>query len=376
MDDQKRFKPEIDKDAIAAWRASGKKALGIVCCHVPHEILHAADILPVRLRATGCEDYSEAEVWMSSFSCSFAKSILQYFIDNVYDLDGLITSDGCMQAVRIYDNWKAVSKKAGKEQHLYEIGAPRMNSATTKNYYKAELNLLREEMEQLTGNKITDEKLFRSIECYNEERRLVKQVLELQKADRPVVTGTEVCKILLSATNMPVEEYIECLKAFLADAPSRKPVEGWRARLMLIGSALDNPKYIEAIESKGGLVVADTLCLGSMGFGDELKADPNDVMGSIAAYYLDRIVCPRMIDNRDKLHELVISRAKEYRVDGLIYEKMQNCECWGGENTFLEPMLKDADIPLLYLEREEKLANLGQLEIRAEAFVEMVEKED
>lgn len=376
MDYQKRFKPEIDKDAIAAWRASGKKALGIVCCHVPHEVLHAADILPVRLRATGCEDYSAAEVWMSSFSCSFAKSILQYFIDNVYDLDGLVTSDGCMQAVRIYDNWKAVSKKAGKEQHLYEIGAPRMNSATTKNYYKAELNILKEEMEQLTGNKITDEKLLRSIECYNEERRLVKQVLELQKADRPVVTGTEVCKILLSATNMPVEEYIELLKAFLADVPNRKPVEGWRARLMLIGSALDNPKYIEAIENKGGLIVADTLCLGSMGFGDELKADPNDVMGSIAAYYLDRIVCPRMIDNRDKLHELVVSRAEEYKVDGLIYEKMQNCECWGGENTFLEPMLKEADIPLLYLEREEKLANLGQLEIRAEAFVEMVEKED
>ena len=376
MDDQKQFKPEIDKDAIAAWRASGKKALGIVCCHVPHEILHAADILPVRLRATGCEDYNEAEVWMSSFSCSFAKSILQYFIDNVYDLDGLVTSDGCMQAVRIYDNWKVASKKAGKEQHLYEIGAPRMNSATTKNYYKAELNILKDEMERLAGNKITDEKLLRSIECYNEERRLVKQVLELQKADRPVVTGTEVCKILLSATNMPVEEYIELLKAFLADVPSRKPVEGWRARLMRVGSALDNPKYIETIENKGGLIVADTLCLGSMGFGDELKVDPNDVMGSIAAYYLDRIVCPRMIDNRDRLHELIVSRAEEYKVDGLIYEKMQNCECWGGENTFLEPMLKQADIPLLYLEREEKLANLGQLEIRAEAFVEMVEKED
>ena len=144
----------------------------------------------------------------------------------------------------------------------------------------------------------------------------------------------------------------------------------------MIGSALDNPKYIETIENKGGLIVADTLCLGSMGFGDELVPDKNDVVGSIAAYYLDRIVCPRMIDNRDNLHELIINRAKEYKVDGLIYEKMQNCECWGGENTFLEPMLKEAEIPLLYLEREEKLANLGQLEIRAEAFVEMIEKED
>ena len=28
-----------------------------------------------------------------------------------------------------------------------------------------------------------------------------------------------------------------------------------------------------------------------------------------------------------------------------------------------------------YLEREEKLANIGQLEIRVEAFIEMVEKE-
>ena len=376
MDYQKLLNPEIDRQTIAAWRGSGKKALGVVCCHVPHEILHAADILPLRLRATGCEDYSEAEVWMSSFSCSFAKSILQYLIDNVYDLDGLVTSDGCMQAVRIYDNWKAASKKAGKEQHVYEIGAPRMNSATTRQYYKAELNILKEEMEKLSGNTVTDEKLLQSIEVCNEQRRLVKQLLELQKADKPVVTGTEVCTVLLAATTMPVEDYNELLKAFLADIPNRKPVEGYRARVMMIGSALDNPKYIEAIENKGALIVCDTLCLGSMGFGDELKADKNDIMGSIAAYYLDRIVCPRMIDNRDKLHQLIIDRAKEYKVDGLIYEKMQNCECWGGENTFLEPMLKKADIPLLYLEREEKLANLGQLEIRAEAFVEMVEKED
>ena len=376
MDYQKLFNEEIDKASIAAWRSSGKKALGIVCCHVPQEILHAAEILPLRLRATGCEDYSEAEVWMSSFSCSFAKSILQYLIDNVYDLDGLVTSDGCMQAVRIYDNWKAASKEAGKEQHVYEIGAPRMNSATTKQYYKAELNILKEEMEKLSGNTVTDEKLMKSIEVYNEQRRLVKELLALQKVDKPVVTGTDVCKILLAATTMPVEEYNELLKAFLADAGSRKPVEGYRARIMMIGSALDNPKYIETIENKGGLIVADTLCLGSMGFGDELVPDKNDVVGSIAAYYLDRIVCPRMIDNRDNLHELIINRAKEYKVDGLIYEKMQNCECWGGENTFLEPMLKEAEIPLLYLEREEKLANLGQLEIRAEAFVEMIEKED
>ena len=143
---------------------------------------------------------------------------------------------------------------------------------------------------------------------------------------------------------------------------------------MMIGSALDNPKYIETIENKGGLIVADTLCLGSMGFGDELVPDKNDVVGSIAAYYLDRIVCPRMIDNRDALHDLIIRRAKEYKVDGLIYEKMQNCECWGGEAYYLEPALKEIGVPMLQLQREEQMSNAGQIAIRAEAFVEMIEK--
>lgn len=230
-------------------------------------------------------------------------------------------------------------------------------------------------IEQLSGNQITDEKLMKSAELFNEARRLVGQVFELQKAENPVINGAEALSIVLSSTNMPVEEYIELLKAFLADAQNRKQITNYRARLMIIGSALDNPDYIKKIEDKGGLVAADTLCLGSMAFGSELIIRKDDVIGSIADYYMDRMVCPRMIDNRDELHELIISRAKEYRVDGIIYQKMLNCECWGGENVFLEQELKDAGIPLLNLEREQKLANLGQLEVRTEAFLEMIEKE-
>ncbi len=375
MDYQKLFDAKISNESINAWRSAGKKALGIVCCYVPPEIFHAADVLPVRLRATGCEDYSEAEVWMSSFSCSFAKSILQYFIEGVYELDGLVTSDGCMQAVRIYDNWKAYTKKNGKDQFLFELGVPRMRSKTTREFYKEELADLIGAIEQLSGNKITDEKLFKAAELYNEARRLVGQVLELQKQVPPVITGAEALSIMLSSTNMPVEEYIELLKALLADVGNRQPVSGYRVRLLMIGSAMDDPEYIKVIENKGGLIVADTICLGSMAFGDALVLRKKDVIGSIADYYLDRLVCPRMIDNRDELHELIISRAKEYKVDGIIYQKMQNCECWGGENVFLEPELKDAGIPLLNVEREQKLANVGQLEVRAEAFIEMIEKE-
>ncbi len=376
MDYRKLFDCSIPGESVSAWRAEGKKALGVVCCHVPHEIIHAANILPVRLRATGCEDYAEGEVWMSSFSCSFAKSILQFFIEGRYDLDGLICSDGCMQAVRIYDNWKWISEKPeAKKQFNYEIGVPRKSSPTTKQFYKEELFDLISEMEKQSGEKVTDEKLIESIELYNESRRLVKKVLELQKEKHPVLTGAEALSLMISSSNMPVEEYIELLKAFLADVPNRKPITDYRARLMLIGSAMDDPSWVKIIEDKGGLFVADTLCHGTMYFGNEMEYDKSDLVGSIADYYLNRLVCPRMIDNRDELHEYILNTAKEYQVDGLVYQKMQNCECWGGENVFLEGELKEVGIPLLNLDREQKMANVGQLEVRAEAFVEMIEKE-
>ena len=376
MDYQKLFDSDISKQAAKAWRAQGKKALGVICCHVPEEIFYAADVLPVRMRATNCIDSSEAETWMSSFSCSFAKAILQYWLDGTYELDGLVASDGCMMAARVYDNAKYIDAKAGKGQFIMQIGAPRLSNARTAPFYKAELMDLIEGLEKLTGNKITDEKLKAAVAKQNEARVLLKKVNDLRKAENPVISGTDMLKLTLSSTNMPIDEYIELLKAFLEDAANRTPITGARARIMVIGSALDNPEYLKVIEDKGGLVVADALCFGERGFGEPMEIDDKDVLGSIAKFYLERLVCPRMMDKHIEMHDYVIKSVRDFKADGIIYQRMQNCECWGGENVLLEQRLKDEGIPLLTVEREEQMANAGQLAIRAEAFIEMIEKED
>lgn len=376
MDYQKLLQSDISNEAIQAWRAKGKKSLGVICCHIPEEIFHAAGILPVRMRATGCVDSSEAEVWMSSFSCSFAKSVLQYWLDGTYQLDGMVASDGCIMAARIYDNAAYINQRDNRGQLIKQIGAPRKSAPRSVPFFVAELQDLIASLEELTGNQITDEKLKESAAVYNEARDLVRQVYDLRKEKHPVISGVEALQITLAKTNMPIEEYIELLKAFLADAKNRAPITDYRARLMMIGSALDNPEYIKVIEDKGGLIVTDALCFGQMQFREQLKIDDNDVLGSIAKYYLDRLVCPRMMDKHVEMHNFIINSVKEFNVDGVIYERMQNCECWGGENVLLEKRLRDEGIPELTVEREQQMANAGQLAIRAEAFIEMIEKED
>ena len=220
---------------------------------------------------------------------------------------------------------------------------------------------------------MTEQKLRDAIAEYNEARALIKRVYELRKAENPLITGEEALKITLAYAETPISEYIEHLKLFLEEVKNRKPIENARARLMLIGSALDNTEYIKIIEDNGGIVVNDLLCFGGRAFGDELVADDDDMLGSIARYYLGRLVCPRMIDNREYLHDLIISEARTYGVQGIIYQKMQYCECWGGESVFLNDKLKNARIPLMTVEREEQILSAGQLAIRAEAFIEMIE---
>lgn len=369
------FDTSISVDAARRWRLQGKKALGVICCHVPPEIFLAADVLPVRLRATGCTNTSDADGWLSNFSCSFARGILQNLLDDKYDLDGVVASDGCMMASRIYDNAAYIHSKQGKGKFYMQIAAPRICTPRTVEYYKGELADLIENLENFTGNKITDQKLKDAVATYNEARSLIGQVYELRKAEKPLISGEEALKITMAYADMPIEEYIGLLRSFVQDASSRKPIEGKRARLMIIGSALDNPEYIKIIEDKGGIVVNDFLCFGGRAFGDKLVIDDNDVLGSISSYYLSRTVCPRMIDNRERLHDLIIQEAKEFGVQGIIYEKMQNCECWGGESVLLNGKLKEAGIPLLTVEREEQMTSNEQLGIRAEAFIEMIEKE-
>ncbi len=373
MDYQKLFETGINQESVKAWRAQGKKALGVLCCHVPEEILYALDILPVRLRATNCIESPDADTWMSNISCSYARGMLQYWMDGTYDLDGIVTSDGCMMAARCFDNAEFTNKVEGK--YFKEVGAPRLvKGQMSRDYYLDELGHMIEDLEKFTGNKLTDENLKTAAAKCNEARALVRQVYELRKADAPVINGEDCLKLTLAYCDYPVDEYIEMVKAFLADAKNRKPVEGARARLMVIGSALDNPGYLKIIEEKGGLIVHDSLCYGYKPFAENLEIDDSKVLSSIADYYLDRILCPRMLDNRVRLQKSIVDTCKEFKVDGVIYEKMQYCECWGGESMYLEPDLKEIGVPMLQLEREEHLANAGQLGIRAEAFVEMIEK--
>ncbi len=373
MDYKKHMNSAISTEEIEAWRSSGKKALGIVCCHVPFEMLHAAEILPVRLRATSCRDCSQGEACLGDHSCGFTKAMLQYLMDGTYNLDGLVTSNGCDLASGVISNWKLVTERQNKTQFLYEITAPRLINSASNKFFHSELDDLREGLEKLSGIEITNEKLKKSVDTYNEARRLVHQIYDLHKAEYPVISGEETLRITLAATEMSIENYIEFLKFSLEGMKDREPITNFSARVMLVGSALDDPDYVKAIEACGCLVVADLNSFGIRFLRDELPYDESDILASIAKYYISRSSCPRLMDGSDGIHEYIHEAAKEYNIDGVIIVRLKDCDKWESETIILEEIFKKAEIPSVSMERQILMGAAGQLSIRVEAFREMNE---
>ena len=355
------------------WKAQSKnkKVLGYYCSHLPEEILYAAGVLPYRIRGTGITSDSNAESYLSPFSCSFCRGCFEQFLDGNYDFfNGFIASDGCLQPQRVYDNWKNYLKR--EDDFCYQFNAPRVYDEAALDMYRRELLDLKNAVERYASY-VTNEKLIDAIRVYNHTRALLRELYNLRKSDRPLVTGEECLRITLASMSMRKDQFNELLEAFLEEAKAREPITDYRARLMLIGSSCDNPDYLKIFEDKGGLFVADVNCYGSRYLYDDVEIDEADPLMGLARSYLARPVCGRMCNLHHELRNTILDMAKEYNVEGIVYTKMKNCDMWGGESFFLDDKIREAGLALLILDREEITTNAGQVGIRAEAFVEMIE---
>ncbi|HEY50047.1 MAG TPA: 2-hydroxyacyl-CoA dehydratase [Dehalococcoidia bacterium] len=355
------------------WKKEGGKIVGYACTYVPEEIIHAAGMLPYRIRGTGCVGTSLADTWLTRIAnCSFARSILELALTGEYDfLDGVVFNNGCDHTRRGFENWKA---QQNTPSFMYMLPVPHVITDDGLQWYREEVNSFKDAMEQSFGIEIKDEKLKEAVKVYNETRSLLKQLYELRTQKNPPISGAETLKILLASVSMPREKFNQLLRELLIEIRSREGISDYRARLMLVGSINDDPELIELIEDIGGLVVTDSLCFGARFFWD-LDEETGDPMDSITARYYYHIPCPRMYGALPQRLDFLMSAVKEAAVDGVILQSIKFCDLHGVENVLEQKALEKAGIPTLKIEREYgPLADTGRFRTRVQAFLEQIGK--
>lgn len=352
---------------VRQWKEQGGKTIGYFCSHVPDEVITAAGMLPLRMRATGSTGTELSDAFYSSINCSFPRHCFNMALKGEFDiLDGLIVPNSCDHIRRIYDNWRRQLKTPFVEM----FNLPKKVEEPQVGWYRDEVRILIGKLEKHFGVKITDQKLRDAIKLHNENRRLLRKLYELRKAEHPPITGAQVLAVVVAGTAMPRDKYNAMLKDLLDDLKGAEGIKNYRARLMVSGGILDDPEYMEIIEDTGGLVVTDSLCFGTRLFWTDIN-EKDDPVEAIARYQVQqRPTCPRSYGDQPRRRKFIQDMVRDFKVDGVIGERLLFCDPWVVEHYMNDIDLKEAGVPFLKLDREYILSGKGQIRTRVQALLE------
>ena len=358
-------------EQILEHRRQGHKVFGWLCTYVPEEIMHAAGVLPVRVTGYSQEmELEDGNAYMYINNCSFSRSCLQMGLKGEYEfLDGMVAGSTCDGARRLFDLWQHYIKTPFA--HILTI--PRKYTEKAHDLYYQQVVQFKEHMEDFLRQKIADEQLVSSIEVFNRSRALLKQLYELRKAEAPPISGAETMEVLNASFRMPKEQFNQWLEELLAELGKSGNRHQGRARLMVVGSVMNNPEFVKSIEAQGGLVVTDELCTSTRYWSDPVVLEEGQSpLKAISRRYLNNFPCARMVPSDERFNR-VINLVKEFKVDGVVSQIIRYCVPYAHDLPLLRDRLKEIEVPVLALDVEYGTSGSGQIQTRVQAFLEMLE---
>ncbi|MBI2875823.1 MAG: 2-hydroxyacyl-CoA dehydratase [Candidatus Tectomicrobia bacterium] len=358
------------QEAMAEWRAQGGKVVGYTCIYVPEEVIQAAGMLPVRIFG-GLESSPKAESLLQVNLCSFVRSCLGEALEGrLEELDGLVAARTCSQIVKLYDLWELYLKPP----FLCLLDHPHRISPLATSYYEKELRRFIQELAGYGKVQITEEALREAIVQCNEGRSLLRKIYELRHAPNPRLWGSEALQMVRAAMVLPKPEANRLLRELMEELSQRElSLPEGLPRLLVSGSMVDNPAFIQAVEEAGAVVVCDDLCLGTRYFWEEVPLEPaGDPIAALARHYVERIPCAHIYP-RQKRFEHLRQLAHSFQVDGAILFTVKFCDTYVFDGPGCTEMLRGEGIPTLELDIEHSTVSVGQIRTRVQAFLEMLE---
>ena len=370
-------KNELVDEAIK----DGNRAVAYTCYHIPEVLLNVGNCFSVRLRAPRTGSLDIATYYMSSYLCGYSKALLERGIEGGYNfLSALIGSESCSEMNRTYEHFELLNLVANDKFFVSISDIPfKIEPHTVKHYVNQMQTKVLDRLHEVYDVDISEESLRKAVAEHNEVCRLITEIGEYRKEENPRITGYEFHVINLVTYCCPKYLIIDKLRETAQELKTRVPDEkkNYRAKVVVVGSEMDDPDFTKLIEESGALVVADRYCYGSLPGREEIKlTDEHNVLEQIVLHYMRTCQCPRYM-SQDKVRgrkEYVRDLVNNYHAEGVIYEQIKFCEYWGYERALASHiMTNEFGIPSVTVDRQYTASASGQLRTRVQAFVESLE---
>jgi benzoyl-CoA reductase subunit C len=353
---------------LKRWRERGGKTIGHFQVNFPEEIVHAAGLLPFKVRGAPIESI-HADSHFGSYLCSILKSSLELALNGTIELEMFVTHPICDAARNLAAVWgRNVSYPC---QILYLPQNP--NSAHSVVYLRGEYDRLKRSVEEIAGEPISDAALRNSIAVFNENRALLRELYAIKRETPWLIAADEAYVLVALAGLIPREEHNELLRALLPQIRKREMRAQDKVRVVFEGGFCEQPPLdlIRAL-SRSCYVVDDDLLIGLRWLVEDVAID-GDPLTNLATAYLDKSsYSPVQHDLRKPKEQMLIERIARARAEAAIITAAKMCEPGLEEQVAYTRALDEAHIPYFVGEFEENMTSFDSLEIQLETFVENI----
>ena len=372
---------DAHNELVAQAVQEGDYALGYSCYYIPEVLLNLPGCFSSRLRAPRCTSTDVASYYMTNRTCPYARSLLERAIEGGYNyLNALLGAECCATMERMEEHFFLINPVKNEKFFVTQIDPPMKGDETNLDYYKAQLKLkVVDKLHEEYGIDTSENAMRRAIDDHNEISRIITEIGNFRKADNPNITGYEFHVIQLVSQVCPHRLILPYLAETLEELKTREPELKFpfRARVVLVGSEIDDPEFTKLIETCGAMVVADRYCFGSFPGREQIEIREGETaFDAICRHYLHWNQCARFMDGMkiDQRHSEVKKLADEFKADGVIYENMKFCEFRSYEKILAHHIFtNELGIPTCTIEKEYALGAVGQLRTRFQAFIESLE---
>lgn len=360
--------------AVKQLKDQGIPVVGSYCTYFPQEIAMAMGAATVSLCSTSDETIAEAEKDLPKNLCPLIKSSYGFAKTDkcpfFYFSDVVVGETTC-------DGKKKMYELMSKFKDTFVMELPNSQSEDSLKLWKKEIIRFKEYLEKKFDVEITEEQIREAVKVNNEARKSLKKLYEVMRHDPAPISGYDLFKVLYGSTFKFDRKQIPGEVNALVDKIEKEYAEGKmqekKPRILITGCPIGGAteKVIRAVEDNGGIVVTYENCSGAKSIDKLVDENNPDVYDAIARRYLN-IGCSVMTPNPNRF-ELLGRLIDEYQVDGVVEMTLQACHTYNVETLSVRKFVnEEKHIPYINVETDYSQADIGQLNTRITAFIEML----
>ncbi len=360
--------------AVKKLKDQGVPVVGAYCTYFPQEIAMAAGAATVGLCSTSDETIPVAEKDLPKNLCPLIKSSYGFAKTDkcpfFYFSDVVVGETTC-------DGKKKMYEYMAEFKDVFIMELPNTQSEEALKLWKSEILRFKEYLEEKFQVEITDEKLKEAVKLQNAYRTSLKGLYEVMKHDPAPITGYDLFKVLYGSTfkfdKAAIPGEIDALVEKIKKEYAQGKMQEKKPRILLTGCPVGGAteKVIRAVEENGGIVVAFENCTGAKSIDRLVEEEAADLYDAIARRYL-QIGCSVMTPDASRL-ELLGRLLEEYQADGVVEMTLQACHTYNVESLSIRRFVNGKKkIPYISVETDYSQQDIGQLNTRIAAFIEML----